>query len=90
VLVYEPVPEPSIVMPPAIVGFDPVPNATPRAVTADPPSEVISPPVIATVEVIPVTAVVVNTGSDVILLTVSELKDEKTEEHPGDEISTLY
>ena len=58
-LVKIPVPEPFVVWLPAMVGFAVVPQQTPRAVTAKPPSEVIFPPEVAEFIVIAVAAVVV-------------------------------
>ena len=64
-LVNAPVAEPSLVLVVnAIVGFVVVPQQTPRAVTADPPSFVILPPLEAVVEVIADTTVVVKTGAN--------------------------
>lgn len=58
----EPMPEPSLVFESATVGFSEVLQHTPRAVTEDPPSEVILPPEDAVVEVRPEMAVVVIAG----------------------------
>jgi hypothetical protein len=46
-----------------MVGFEPVAQQTPLTVTDAPPSELILPPDIAVVDVIEVTAVVVNEGT---------------------------
>jgi hypothetical protein len=46
-LVNVPVPVPSVVFESVIVGFAAVPQQTPRAVTADVPSEVTFPPEVA-------------------------------------------
>jgi len=47
-----------------VVGFWTVPYATPLAVTATPPSDVTSPPVVAPVDVMIVDDVVVTVGND--------------------------
>ena len=57
-LVKIPVPEPFVVWLPATVGFDPVPQQTPRAIIAKPPSEVTFPPELAELCVIAEGAVV--------------------------------
>ena len=62
-----PVPLPSVVLLSAVVGLADVLQQTPRAVTADPPSEVTFPPLDAVVEVMPVTAVVVTVGAAVVV-----------------------
>jgi len=49
----------------AVVGLDEVLQQTPRAVTADPPSEVTLPPLEAVVAVMLVTVVVVTVGAAV-------------------------
>ena len=54
-----PVPVASVVREPAIVGLVAVPQHTPRAVIALPPSTVILPPETAALAVMPVAAVVV-------------------------------
>jgi hypothetical protein len=61
-LVKLPVPLSSVVCDPEIVGLAVVPQHTPRAVTAAPPSFEIRPPEVAELTVIFVTAVVVNVG----------------------------
>jgi hypothetical protein len=58
-----PVPNPLVVLFPAIVGFAVVLQHTPLTVTAVPPSLVMLPPVAADVSVIEVTVVVVKTGT---------------------------
>jgi hypothetical protein len=58
-----PVPVPSVVLEPAMVGFVVVAQQMPRAVMAPPPSAVIFPPETAVVRVIEVTAVVVTVGT---------------------------
>ena len=63
-LVNVPVPEPSLVLLFAIVGFVVVLQQTPRAVTGTPPSLVILPPLVAVALVIEDAAVVVRTASD--------------------------
>ena len=62
-LVKEPVPEPSVVFEFAVVGLAVVLQHTPLAVTADPPSDVMLPPLLAAVEVTDVTSAVVNAGA---------------------------
>ena len=57
-----PVPEPSVVLLSAVVGPVAKLQQTPRAVTDEPPSEVISPPTLAVVDVIATAAIDVNTG----------------------------
>ena len=59
-----PVPLPSVVLEPVIVGLVAVPQQTPLAVTSAPPSPVIFPPDVATVVVIPFTEIVVKTGGE--------------------------
>ena len=61
-LVKLPVPVPSVVRLLEMVGFWLVLQQTPRAVTAEPPSPVIFPPVMTDVDVIDVNVAVVNTG----------------------------
>jgi hypothetical protein len=63
-LVNVPVPEPSVVLLFAIVGFTDVPQQTPRAVTGVPPSFVTLPPLVAVVLVIEDAAVVERTASN--------------------------
>ena len=62
-LVKLPVPVPSVDLLSVIVGVVPVLQQTPRAVTVKPPSEVMLPPLEAVVSPIPVTTVVVNSGT---------------------------
>jgi hypothetical protein len=57
-----PIPEPSVVLEPVIVGFPVVPQHTPLAVTSAPPSDVRLPPDTALVWVIPETLTVLRTG----------------------------
>jgi hypothetical protein len=57
-----PVPEPSVVRFPAIVGLTAVLQQTPLAETAVDPAEVTFPPEVAVVEAIALAAVVVTTG----------------------------
>ena len=66
-----PVPMPSEVIEFVIVGFELVLQQTPRAVIAPPPFEIILPPDVAVVEVIPEIAFVVNDGKpiDVVKIT---------------------
>ena len=61
-LVNVPVPVPSLVQVPPLVGFVDVLQQTPLSVTGTPPSEVIVPPLLAVVLVIAETAVVVRAG----------------------------
>jgi len=62
-LVNIPIPVPSVVLvDKAMVGFAVVLQQTPRTVTAAPPSALIVPPLVAVVDVIAVTAVVVMVG----------------------------
>jgi hypothetical protein len=61
-LVYEPVPEPSVVLLFAIVGVGSVLQQTPRVIMSEPPVAVIVPPLLAVVCVISVIAEVVNSG----------------------------
>jgi len=58
-----PIPEPSVVLVSAIVGFWFVLQQTPLEVTVPPPSTVIFPPVAAVDAVIVVTALVVKAGA---------------------------
>jgi hypothetical protein len=62
-LANAPVPVPSVVWLPLITGFVVVLQQTPRAVTVEPPSELILPPLAAVVLVIDVGAVVVSVGA---------------------------
>ena len=61
-----PVPEPSAVLESRIVGPVEILQQTPRAITADPPSTAIFPPLMAEVVVIEVIVVVVMVGWDAI------------------------
>ena len=61
-LANTPTPVPSVVWVPVINGLAVVLQQTPRAVTAEPPSELIFPPLNAEVLVIDVAATVVNVG----------------------------
>ncbi len=63
-LTKDPVLVPSVVWFPKIVGLGEVPQQTPLAVTALPPSEVIVPPQVAEVSVILETAAVVTVGAE--------------------------
>ena len=58
-----PVPLPSVVWLPAVVGFDDVLQHTPLTVTVAPPSEVTLPPLVAVVWVILVAGVVITVAS---------------------------
>ena len=58
-----PVPEPSVVLFPAIVGFWDVPQQTPRAVTAEPLSESTVPPPVAVVVPMLIMAMVATFGA---------------------------
>ncbi len=60
-----PVPLPSVVLLSAVVGLANVLQQTPRAVTADPASELTFPPLEAVVDVMLKTAAVVTIGADV-------------------------
>ncbi len=60
-----PVPVPSLVLLPAMVGLAVVAQHTPRAVIAPPPSAVMVPPLVAVVLAKDVIAAVVRTGSAV-------------------------
>ena len=70
-LVKTPEPEPSVVLEPAVVGFCVVAQHTPRAVTEEPPSAVILPPLVAVVEVIADGVAVVRTGATAVVVMVS-------------------
>ena len=77
-----PVPVPSVVFEPVIVGFAEVPQQTPLAVTSAPPSEVTLPPDFAPVTVMSLIAAVVSVGgSDFSLhpfsITIPETKKTK-------------
>ena len=61
-LVNVPVPVPSLVQLPPTAGLSDVLQQTPLAVTGVPPSEVMVPPLLAVVVVIPETAVVLRAG----------------------------
>ena len=61
-LVKLPEPVPSDVLLPAVVGVEDMLQQTPRAVTADPPSLVMLPPLLAEVWATEVIAVVVSVG----------------------------
>lgn len=66
-----PVPVPSIVLKLAVVGLGDVLQQTPRDVTAAPPSDEMSPPLIALLDVTVVaTLVVASVGSTVVTLVV--------------------
>ena len=56
-------PDPLLVLVPDMVGLADVPYATPRELTAAPPSEVTFPPVVALLEVIADAAVVVTVAN---------------------------
>ena len=62
-LVKLPVPDPSLVLLPEMVGFEVVVQHTPRAVTLAPPSELMFPPLVAVVWVIELGEVVVSDGT---------------------------
>jgi hypothetical protein len=62
-LVKLPIPVPSVVWLPLMVGFCEVLQHTPRAVMAEPPSAVTLPPVVAEVDVMLLAAVVVTVGT---------------------------
>jgi hypothetical protein len=72
-LVKTPAPEPSVVLKLAVVGFWVIAQHTPRAVTAEPPSAVILPPLVAVVEVMAVRSVVVKTGASASVVNVDWL-----------------
>ena len=72
-LIKTPEPVPSVVLEPAVVGFWVVAQHTPRAVTAEPPSVVILPPLVAVVEVMAVKSVVVKTGANASVVNVDWL-----------------
>ena len=64
----EPVPVPSLVLVvKAMVGLEVVAQQTPRAITGDPPSAVMFPPLIADKEVMLLAAVVESVGRDITL-----------------------
>jgi hypothetical protein len=67
-LVKLPVPVPFVVWEPLIRGSAEVLQHIPRAVTGEPPSDVILPPDVAVVVVIPETAVVVIVGLTAIVV----------------------
>ena len=82
-LANTPVPPPFIVLLPPTTGFDTVPQQTPRAVTADPPAEVILPPLNAVLAVIEVIAAVVmvgksDTGSGAFISQLKEIKASRS------------
>jgi hypothetical protein len=87
VLVKDPLPEPSFVRLPAIVGLGEVLQQTPLAVTGNPPADVMVPPVVAVVAVIEVTAVVPptvgksDTGSGSFFWQLKEMKASKRMRH---------
>ena len=66
-----PVPEPLVTLELEVVGFWAVAQQTPRAVTAEPPSLVTLPPLVAVEEVMAVAAVVVRTGATAGVVNVS-------------------
>ena len=70
-LVKVPGPEPSVVLELAKEGFWVVAQHTPRAVTEEPPSDVILPPLVAVVEVIADGVAVVSTGAIAVVVMVS-------------------
>ena len=70
-LVKVPGPVPSVVFELVVVGFCVVAQHTPRAVTAEPPSDVIFPPLVAVVEVIAEGAVVVSVGATEVVVKVT-------------------
>ncbi|NTW49013.1 MAG: hypothetical protein HGB19_04625 [Chlorobiales bacterium] len=73
-LVKLPVPVPSVVFVlNAVVGLGLVPQQTPRAITAAPPSDVMFPPLAAVICVMPVAAVVVKTGTSLVGLVLLSL-----------------
>jgi len=69
-LVKLPVPVPSVVLLSVIEGFWLVLQQTPLAVTPDPPSELMLPPLLAEVEVTEVNALVVKTGRLAVVVAV--------------------
>jgi hypothetical protein len=64
-LVNTPVPVPSVVLLFVVVGLAEVPQHTPLAVTAAPPSEVTFPPLVAAVDDVAVVVPVVTVGETV-------------------------
>jgi hypothetical protein len=70
-LVKVPGPDPSVVFELAVVGFWVVAQHTPRAVTAEPPSDVILPPLVAVVGVIAEAAVVERVGAIAVVVKVT-------------------
>ena len=73
-LVKIPVPVPSVVFRFDVVGLAVVPQHTPRAITAAPPSVAMFPPLVADVAAIAETAVVVRVGSvDLVEKVISSL-----------------
>jgi hypothetical protein len=72
-LVKVPVPVPSEVLLFAIVGPVAVPQQTPLAVTGDPPSEVMLPPLLKLLAVIRVASIVVNVGPRASVVNEKEL-----------------
>ena len=72
-LIKLPVPVSLEVLESAIVGFWDILQHTPRAVTKEPPSLVIVPPLVAVVEVIAETAVVVSVGRVATVVKVNSL-----------------
>ncbi len=69
-LVKLPVPELSVVWLPLAVGFCDVLQHTPLAVTAEPPSLVTLPPLVAVVEVMLLAEVVVTVGATAVVVNV--------------------
>ena len=67
-LAKTPLPVPSVVWLPLITGLGEMLQQTPRAVIAAPPLSVILPPLVAVVDVMDVTAVVVRVGNVAIIL----------------------
>ena len=72
-LVKPPVPVPSEVQLPGVVGLAEVPQHTPRAVTVAPPSALTLPPLVAVVVVILVIAVVETVGGVAAVVKVRSL-----------------
>ena len=70
-LVKLPIPDPSVVFEPAIVGAVVVPQQTPLAVIAAPPSVAIVPPLVAAAEVIEVKAVVIMAANTTLVVKVT-------------------
>ena len=68
-----PGPVPSVVLELAVVGFWVVLQHTPRAVTVEPPSVVIVPPIVNELVVSEVAAAVVRTGKIAVVVTVNSL-----------------